>query len=302
MAFEGKRVGVLMGGLSGEREISFKTGRAVAEALRNRGREVVEIDAGRDLPARLIDEGVEVVFIALHGRYGEDGCVQGLCEIMAIPYTGSGVEASAVAMNKASTKRVLTATGIPTARYMVLKPGDEVPVELAPPLAVKPASEGSALGVSIVKEGDSLEEAVREAASHGGPVMLEEFVEGRELTVGVVDGETLPVIEIRPKSGFYDYRAKYTKGETDFLVPAELTTLESKGVNGAALSAYEAVGCRGAARVDMILKAGTPFVLEVNTIPGLTETSLLPTAAAAAGWDYETLVERMLDGAGLDKF
>jgi len=297
-----KRVGVLMGGLSEERAISLKTGGAVLGALEDRGYNAVAIDAGRDLPARLVAEGVEVAFISLHGRYGEDGCVQGVCEVMGIPYTGSGVAASAVAMDKAAAKRFFASEGISTPAFRLVAKGGR-PAGLRPPVVVKPASQGSAIGVSIVRKARDIEPAIAEAASHGGAVVVEEFIAGRELTVAILDGAVFPVIEIRPHQGFYDYHAKYTAGATEFVVPAVLGKAVEKRVVKESVAAYNVLGCSGAARVDLMLdEDGVPYVLEVNTVPGLTELSLFPKAAHAAGISYPVLIEMMLKGAGQGKF
>jgi len=300
-----KRIGVLMGGLSEEREISLKTGGAVLAALIERGYDAVGIDAGTDLPAVLVRERVEVAFISLHGRYGEDGCVQGLCEVMGLPYTGSGVRASAIAMDKAATKRFFASGGISTPAFAVVAPdaGAGLPEGMELPVVVKPSGQGSAIGVSIVRAEDEFETALAEAASHGGAVVVEEYIEGRELTVAVLDGAAFPIIEIRPHEGFYDYHAKYTAGATEFVVPASLDKDVEARVVGESLAAYNLLGCAGAARVDVMLGAdNTPYVLEVNTVPGLTELSLFPKAAASAGVSYPVLVEMMLKGAEIDRF
>ncbi len=296
-----KRIGVLMGGLSEEREISLKTGTAVLGALRARGYAATGVDVGRDIAALLRSKKIEVAFLALHGRYGEDGCIQGMLEVMGIPYTGSGVQASAIAMDKAAAKKLFAFHGVPTPEFRVVKePRDAAPLGL--PVVIKPASSGSAIGVSIVKSRAGVARAVKAAARLGGAVLAERQISGRELTVAVLDGEALPVIEILPKKGFYDYRAKYTKGMTDFVVPAALSATARKSAVKASLESYKLLGCSGAARVDLMLdKRGKVYVLEVNTIPGLTELSLFPRAASAAGLDYTSLVERMLLGAGLDK-
>ena len=298
--FKGKKIGVLMGGMSEEREISLKTGAAVLKALCAKGYRAVQIDAGRDLAARLASEGVGAAFIALHGRYGEDGCVQGMCEVMGIPYTGSGVRASSVAMDKIASKTVFLFHGI-TAPAMggITDNGRIKGVRL--PVVVKPAAQGSAIGVSVVRKSPELEGAIRNARKYGPSVIVEEYIEGRELTVSILCGDVLPIVEIRPKEGFYDYRAKYTKGLTEFTVPARIAGPAAKRVGQAALAAYHAIGCRGAARIDVMLRGNVPYVLEANTVPGLTELSLFPMAARHAGIDYPDLVERMLLDAGLDR-
>jgi len=299
-----------MGGISEEREISLRTGGAVLEALKARGYDASAIDAGRDLPARLAGEGVEVAFIALHGRYGEDGCVQGVCEVMGLPYTGSGPLASALSMDKAAAKKIFKFHAIPTPRFAVVTGGGR-PVSMPLPVVVKPAAGGSAIGVSIVREPASLDAAIAgalgrgpggEKKGRGGAAIVEEYIEGRELTVAILDSTVYPVVEIRPHDGFYDYEAKYTRGMTDFVAPAEITEREAARVVEAAREAYRALGCRGPGRVDLILAAdSTPYVLEVNTSPGLTGLSLFPRAALAAGVGYGELVEAILAGAGTDK-
>lgn len=300
-ALKNKRIGVLMGGLSEEREISLKTGAAILKALGDKNYKAIAIDAGRDISAVLIKKKIDIAFIALHGRYGEDGCIQGLLEVMAIPYTGSGVKASALAMDKTAAKKVMLYHGVSTPASCIYEEG--VRPKIKAPLVVKPACQGSAIGVSIVKEDSGLKAALHEAKKFGGPVLIEKYIKGRELTVSILDGRVLPTIEIRPKKGFYDYTAKYTKGMTEFVVPAQITKSLDKKVAKESLKAYEALGCKGAARVDVILDSkGTPYVLEVNTIPGMTELSLFPRAAQAVGLDYPALVEEMLKGAGLNKF
>ncbi len=296
-----QRVAVLLGGRSDEREVSLKTGKAVADALRRLGHGVLEVDAGEDLAGRLSEIRPEAAFVALHGRWGEDGTVQGLLELLAIPYTGSGVLASALAMDKDASKRMFRAWGVPTAPWTVLEPGAPPRAdEVGFPAVVKPARGGSTLGVSVVHRPGDLAGAVETARRSDPRVVVERYVEGRELTVGVLDGEALPVVEIVPESGFYDYRAKYTAGKTRYLCPASLPEPVTARVTEAGLAAYRALGCSGAARVDVRLDPdGNPWVLEVNTIPGMTPTSLLPKAAAAIGLDFDALVARILAGASL---
>jgi len=275
--------------------------------LKRKGLDVVELDVGGDL-SKLVDDlkRVEphVVFVALHGTFGEDGVIQGVLEYMDLPYTGSGVLASALAMDKVASKRLFSYHGIPVPRYTIFRkdgwtlPG-EVPLEeLAYPLVVKPAAEGSTIGVSIVEGEDVLEDALREAYKYGDTVLVEEYIEGREITVGILGDEPLPVIEIIPETGFYDYRAKYTPGVTRYEVPAKIPMDASLMIQDMALLAHRALGCQDVSRVDFRLaEDGTPYVLEVNTIPGMTETSLLPKAAAAAGISFDELVLRILESA-----
>jgi D-alanine-D-alanine ligase len=281
--------------------VSLATGAAVATALRARGYEVAEIDAAGDLAPSLAAAAPDVVFIALHGRWGEDGTVQGFLEILGIPYTGSGVLASSLAMDKVLSKRVFASLAIPTPDFEVLEPGEAAStIRLGAPLVAKPPREGSTIGVAVARTDAEIPAAVAAARAHSPDVLVERFVRGRELTVGVIDGESLPVVEIQPEGGFYDFASKYTPGRTRYTCPAALPAEVEMAVREAGRRAYRALGCAGAARVDVLLdERSDPWVLEVNTIPGMTPTSLLPKAAAAAGMDFETLVERILRGASL---
>ncbi len=294
----GKRVGVLQGGMSAERGVSLKSGHAVADALRGRGWDVVEIDVGPDVPARLVAERVEVVWLALHGRFGEDGCIQGLCEIMRIPYTGSGVRASAVGMDKVATKRTLAGLpGIVLASDATWRFGDPLPT-LALPVICKPVGGGSTLGTARVDQPDQLRPALEAAATLGGEVLIESFVTGEEITVPVIDGKALPVVRIVPDSGFFDFEAKYTKGKTNYEVPASIAPETWAQAQAAAELAHRTLGCQGLTRSDFIVRSdGTPVFLEINTLPGMTATSLSPMSAATVGIPFAELVERILLGA-----
>ncbi len=295
-----KTIGVLMGGLSEEREISIKSGLSVKKALDERGYKAVAIDVDRDIAKRLIEEKIEVAFVALHGRYGEDGLIQGLLEMMHIPYTGSGVLTSAICMNKVAAKVFFEHHRIPTPPYRVINDGTLGEPPFDPPLIVKPASQGSTIGVSLVTDRLYYREAVREALEHDDTVIVERFMEGRELTVAILGDTIFPIVEILPKEEIYNFRAKYMKGEADFKVPALLKMEEEEEIKAIAYRAYTELGCRGGARVDVILTYdGKPYVLEVNTVPGMTETSLFPMAAASAGVGYAALVENILFDAGL---
>lgn len=300
-----KKIGVLLGGLSAEREVSLRTGNAVLKALLDAGFQAVAIDAGRDLAARLAAEKIEVAFIALHGRFGEDGIVQGLLEMLGIPYTGSGVLASSTAMDKVTTKKILLYHELPTPNFKAFRLGEDLDRLLALcgkfPLVVKPAREGSTIGISIVRSRDELAAGVAAALKHDDLILVEDFIEGAEVTVGVLAGEALPIIQVVPKGGFYDYHAKYTVGQTEYLLPAPLPEDLSKRLSLAAVAAYRALGCDGAARVDFMVRDQEFFCLEVNTIPGMTETSLLPKAAGHAGISFSELVLTILAGAGLAK-
>ncbi len=308
LEIKNKKIGVLMGGMSSERNISLMSGEAIFSALNRLGYQTVKIDVDEKVCQTLLKEEVEVAFVALHGRYGEDGAIQGLLEIMKIPYTGSGVTASAVAMDKIMSKRIFIAEGIPTPDYKVLTEGDEesfykdietgVPFSINFPIVVKPSSEGSTIGVKIIQDKADVREAVEEAKIYSSRIILEKYIAGAEITVGVIEDETVPTLEIVPKSSFYDYDSKYTKGMTEYLLTTSLDEDTDRRVQALALHVYRAIGCRGAARVDMIVdKEMMPWVLEINTIPGMTETSLLPKAAASVGISFDLLVERMLQGA-----
>ncbi len=296
--FEGKRVGVLMGGLSTEHHVSRKSGEAVLAALEARGWDAVAVEVGRDLPKQLIDAGVDVAWIALHGKFGEDGCVQGLLEVMGIPYTGSGVRASAVCMDKLATKRALAnQPKVRMAEDAVVRRGDPIP-DVTLPVVVKPLVGGSTLGITLAKSVAELAKGVADALDLHPEVLLEQFVAGDEITVAVVDGEAMPVVRIVPASGFFDFEAKYTNGETRYEVPATVDDVVKQQASEAAVVAYQALGCRGLARADFIVPAsGLPVFLEINTLPGMTATSLSPMAAGARGVAFEELVEQILDGA-----
>jgi D-alanine-D-alanine ligase len=289
MGLRAKKIGVLMGGVSSEREISLRSGASVEKALSELGCNAVAIDVDRNVFEAL--KTIDVAFIALHGRGGEDGSIQGLLEVMGIPYTGSGVLASALAMDKAMSKTLFSATGIPTPGYIVLKHDSYSAPLTGFPVIVKPSREGSTIGVGLARNPSQYEEAVAEAYKYDSTVVVERFIEGgRELTVGILNGAPLPPIEIRPKEQIFDFRCKYSKGKTEFRIAEKNASLETL-----ALSAYGILGCKGAARVDVMEDStGAFYVFEVNTVPGMTETSLLPMAARAAGLSYNDLVEAML--------
>lgn len=293
-----------MGGLSAEREVSLASGTAVHQALRERGYDSVAIDVGRDLPQVLIREGVEAAFIALHGRYGEDGCVQGLLELLGIPYTGSGVLASALAMHKLFSKQTFAASGILTAPFYHVRRGQQLSLADLPfglPLVVKPVQEGSSVGISIVKAEHELEAALELAFRYDDDILVEQFIKGQEVQVGILDDRPMGAIEIVPKNEFYDFEAKYTDGMAEHIFPARLEQALYEKALQTGLDAHLALGCRGYSRVDLLVTpAGECFVLEVNTLPGMTALSLLPEIAAkGAGLSFESLVERIINTAGL---
>jgi D-alanine-D-alanine ligase len=301
--FKEKRIGVLMGGVSAEREISLRTGSGVLSALRRldyfaSGLDWTEREKVEDL---LASSGAEVVWNALHGTMGEDGWVQRRLEAMRIPYTGSGVQASEIAMDKVRSKEIFRERDIPTPDWKVVSGQSTVDDEgFGYPVVVKPSREGSTVGITIVQEAGAIAAAVAEADRHHGDTMVERFIAGAEITVAVLGGKALGSVEIRPRSGFYDYKAKYLSGDTEYLVPAPLPGPVADLVAQLALRAHEALGCSGYSRTDMRVDAeGKPWVLEVNTLPGLTETSLFPKIARHAGMDYDTLVARILETAAL---
>lgn len=286
-----------MGGQSAERDISLKTGRAVYAALIRKGYAATRIDVDGSLPRTLRARNVQLAFLALHGRGGEDGTVQGLLEVMGIPYTGSGVQASAMGMNKPITKAFVRMHGVPVAPGVVMqRDGNRVmPTHMACPLIVKPANEGSTVGVTVVRKPSQWKRALKQAFAHDQEVLVESFIDGREIAVSVLDGEALPPIEIVAPNAFYDYAAKYEKQETRYLCPAPVTKGQEHRVKALAVRAYRVLGCAGAARIDFRLnRYGRPVFLEINTIPGMTRRSLLPMSAARAGIDYDSLTERIL--------
>jgi D-alanine-D-alanine ligase len=300
-----KKIGMMMGGLSREREISLKTGKAILKALTEKGYTACPIDVGQDIAETLFKEKIECAFIALHGRFGEDGTIQGMLELMRIPYTGSGVLASALALHKIMAKKIFLCEKIPTPSFEVFQRqeiGKDLlrNISLPLPLVVKPAREGSTIGVSIARTEEELILALKEAAKYDEEILVEEFMKGKEITIGILEDIPLPVIEIVPKSGFYDYHSKYTKGETQYIIPARIPREKYLSAQEMSLKAFQALGCSGCARVDLMTdENGDPFVIDVNTMPGMTETSLLPQAASYAGIAFEDLVERILLGASL---
>ncbi|MCK4508343.1 MAG: D-alanine--D-alanine ligase [Desulfuromonadales bacterium] len=300
-----KKIAVLMGGLSAEREISLKTGQAVLKALLENGCNAVGLDVGRDLPGQLRAAETEVAFICLHGRYGEDGTVQGMLEMMHIPYTGSGVMSSSMVMDKVVTKQFLLYHEISTPGFVVYRAGDDQDEILKRcrhfPLVVKPAREGSTIGISIVHDRAELKAGLTEALKHDDLILLEDFIQGDEVTVSMLNNQALPIIKIVPKSGFYDYESKYTPGQTEYLLPAPLEAVLYSRLQDVSVAACKAFSCRGAARVDFMVREKEFFCLEINTIPGMTETSLLPKAAAEAGVSFNELVMQILADAGLNK-
>ena len=295
------KVAVLFGGKSAEREVSLKSGTAVLAALQRSGVDAHAFDpAVRSLQA-LRDEGYDRAFIALHGRFGEDGTVQGALELLGIPYTGSGVLASALGMDKWRSKLVWQAAGLPVPEYMLLdahSDRDEVIRRLGLPLFVKPANEGSSVGISKVKAASELHKAYLEAAKHDSLVIAESFIGGGEYTVAILGEEALPVIRIEPASEFYDYEAKYFRDDTRYLCPCGLGAEKEAEMQRLATQAFALIGGQGWGRVDFLMdESGKPYLLEVNTAPGMTDHSLVPMAARQAGISFEQLVLRVLEMA-----
>lgn len=299
-------IGVLMGGYSSEREISLRSGAAVAAALSQAGHRVTPIDiTAQDrhkISAQIRQAHVEIAFIALHGRLGEDGVIQSILEEMDLAYTGSGVEASQKAFNKITTQRLLKAEGLPVPDHVCITDGQVLNFKEAfavlkkLPFVVKAACEGSSIGISMVRHPSQWEAAVKDALHFGPQVIVEKYIKGRELTAGILDRQALPLVEIQSKTILFDFNSKYQKGQTNFVVPAQLSPQAADKIRQQALAAYNALGCEGFARVDIRLdEALNPYILEVNTIPGFTETSLLPKAAKEAGYSFLDVCEKLLD-------
>ncbi|MFH1479082.1 MAG: D-alanine--D-alanine ligase [Candidatus Omnitrophota bacterium] len=309
-----KRIGILMGGPSSESDISIKSGKAVYSALMSKGLDAVEVclDRSQDINGykdlvkdRIRSLGIDVAFIAMHGEFGEDGFIQSILEDMKIPYTGSKVKASQVGMDKIMSKEVFKTCNIPVPRHIILsktdidKTADQKVYfnELGLPLVIKPYNKGSSIGLYIVDKEEEFYPFLEKAFNYSNTVMLEEYIKGREITVGILADRPLPIVEIVPKNKFFDFEAKYNKGLTEYIVPAKMQEKIYKECQNIALLTHKALGADFFSRVDMILSDDTPVVLEINTIPGLTETSLLPKAAKASGMDFEELAIKILESA-----
>lgn len=304
------KIAVLCGGMSSEAEVSMRSGKGCFEALKRLGysnAEMVVVD--KDIAKTLKEGNFEYAFNALHGKYGEDGCIQGVLEILGIPYAGCGVMASSICMNKEFTKRILsTCPDIPMAKSAFIRKGEDVmekTKDLTYPLFTKPVCEGSSFGMTKVNRPEELKAAYELAVKYNNNVLVEEFIDGFFVTVGVLECEGEPfateILEIRPKNEWYDYEAKYKSGMSDFIVPAHLSEEVTKHVKEVAVKAFETAGCSGVARVDFMMKDDVPYLLEINTSPGMTATSDLPAQAAAMGISYDELVLCILNSAGLNK-
>lgn len=304
--WKGKKVAVLMGGVTKERDISLRTGGAISTALKRKGYDVKEIDVGPDIVSRLVQEKPDVAFIALHGKFGEDGCIQGLLEMMRIPYTGGGVLGSSVGMDKIVCDMVASQLDIPLPKEQFFNINNESPekfikrLQIKFPVIVKPSREGSTINITIVHKPEELKEAIKLAAQSDEKIIVQEYLKGKEVTVGLVNGRALPVLEIAPKSGFYDYKSKYTKGMTEYIVPARIPDACAKKIQDLSVMLFNALDCSGMARCDYIVEEnGEVYFLEINTIPGMTELSLVPKAAAHIGISFDELAEEILNTAAL---
>lgn len=289
------KIAVFLGGPSAEREVSLRTGKAVGRALNALGHAVTEIDP---TPGNwVLPAGTDVVFLALHGSYGEDGTVQEELEKLGVPFTGCDSVSSRIAFDKVLTKERLVAAGIPTAKYALIKnPAEPFSNHLSFPVVAKPVRQGSSVGLQFVDRSEDWSSALAESLRFDSEVLVEERVVGRETTVAILDQAALPIVEVRPRQGTYDYQNKYTAGATEYFCPAPFDPQTTSKIQNAALGAFNVVGARDYARVDVMVSArNEPVVLEVNTLPGMTETSLFPKAAAAAGISYEELCQRMID-------
>ena len=290
-----------MGGLSPEREVSIITGNSVLEALNRKGLNAFPIHVDHNIGGMLKSNPIDVAFLALHGTFGEDGCIQGLLEYFKIPYTASGVMGSALAYDKLKSKEILKFHGIPTPDYEVFYKYQEISRTLDLPVVVKPTNQGSSLGVTIVKDESQWKPALETAFAYSEEVMVEKFIDGKLLAIGMNEMTPMPIIHIRPKSGFYDYEAKYTSGKTEYICPADIEEDEADRCRQVAIKVFQVLRGRGFPRVDVILDGqGTPQVLEINTIPGMTPTSLLPMAAQEMGMEFDDLVVEILKTAQLD--
>jgi len=303
------KVGVLMGGRSAEREVSLRTGEAIYNALKTKGYPAVKIDVGFDVVEKIKEEKIELAFLALHGKYGEDGTIQGMLEMLDIPYTGSGLLASALSIDKIATKKILLLEGLPAPRYMLVERGEaevvglevkagQIEREMGLPVVVKAPTQGSTIGISFVHKKEDLVPALELAYRYDPVALVEQFIEGVEVTASVLGNDNpvaLPLIEIVSATGVYDYESKYTPGLSNHIIPPRIPGEQQKAAKELAVRTFKALGCRGLARIDFIIdRRGNPYVLEVNTIPGMTNTSLFPDAARAAGIEFPELVDKIV--------
>ncbi|MFQ3542954.1 D-alanine--D-alanine ligase [Halobacillus rhizosphaerae] len=309
------KIAVLYGGTSGEREVSLSTGKGIVKALENKGHEVIGIDFQPHKLDEIISLQVDLVFIGLHGKFGEDGKIQGLLDMLEIPYVGSGVLASALAMDKAKSKQIFQLNGLQTAKsktyevhsdFSVEETSKDILASFTLPFVVKPNQEGSTLGLTIVKQEEQLEQALITASKSDSVILVEDYVKGKEVTVPVVgrQGEerALPVIEIIPKNEYYDFDSKYQPGGSEHIVPAELEGRLTQQLQNEAVQAHQLLGCSVYSRVDFIINEGNePIILEVNTLPGMTPTSLFPDSAKVIGWSYDDLIQKFVELSAVEK-
>lgn len=293
-----KKIGVLYGGTSSEREISIKSGKAILSVLDKLKLNVCGIDVDKDIVKDIREKKVNVAYLALHGNLGEDGTIQGMLEMLGIPYTGCGVLASSISMNKDISKRLFKYTGILTPDWEMLRRFNSIPEIKIYPVVVKPVSQGSTIGVSIVKEASELADAVEKAFKYDDSVLIEQFIEGKEITVGIMNGKALPIVEIIPKGHFYDFKSKYQKNGSKYIIPAKIPKKSYKVAQNNAEKLYDILSCKGVCRFDMIIDLNDKvWVLENNTIPGMTETSLIPCAVKSLSYSFEDLVLKILESA-----
>lgn len=301
-----KKIGVLCGGMSSEREVSLRSGKNCFEAIKRLGYKNVEIiDVNKDIAKTLLDKAIDIAYIALHGKYGEDGCIQGLLEILGIPYAGSGIKANAIGMDKEYSKKIFKYHNLPVANSVIVNSINDFKdkdIGLNFPLMAKPVKEGSSIGMTKVNSPDELERAFISAQNYNLDVMLEEYISGKSMTVGVLDLQdktiATPILEFRTKTEWYDFEAKYTNGMTEFILPAEISADITSKIQDLAVKAHKAIGAKGMSRVDFILNdKDIPFILEINTIPGMTDLSDLPAQSKAMGINYDSLVGIILNSA-----
>lgn len=294
-----KRIGVLMGGFSAEREVSLRTGNAILSSLLKKGFNAVGIDVKDDLFEKLLKEKIEIAFVALHGKFGEDGCVQGILEFMGIPYTGSGILGSALSMNKLYSRIIWEKNGIPVPPYRVIKKGISFSNPFGFPVVIKPVDEGSSVGVSIVYDEREMEEGIKKAFRFADVLLLEKFLKGKEVHVGILNDSVIGSVEIRPSREFYDYTAKYEPGLTKYIIPPEIDNKVRRNLERTSLKAHILLGLEGVSRIDAIVKDNRFYLLEANSIPGMTPTSLIPKIANSRGISFEELVLEILKSASL---
>ncbi|MDR1259812.1 MAG: D-alanine--D-alanine ligase [Endomicrobium sp.] len=294
-----KKIGILYGGFSSEREVSINSGKSVLNVLKKLQLNVCSIDVDRNIADKIIKEKIDIAYIMLHGSMGEDGTIQGMLEILGIPYTGCGIFASVVSMDKDISKRLFRYIGVSTPKWKVLKKFEPIPKIKRYPVVIKPSTQGSTIGLTIIENiSQSYYDAIEKAFKYGDKIIVEDFIEGKEITVGVMNDEVFPVVEIIPNKGFYDFESKYRKGKSKHIIPARISREAYKIAQNYAKKIYKIFKCKSICRIDMIVdKNNKVWVLENNTIPGMTETSLIPDAGKALGYSFENLVLKILESA-----